>query len=307
MLPLLEHIVPHLRSPALQQAADDILARMNEPETAELVADMAIRSTDPVHQRELLAMLARRLAGSGTLPATRPKVLQSSRTPSTNPEMRQQGIALAVATRDGRYRATLEGLAENVKVPEDVRVAAVEALGSFRDSNRVLDQLITSVRGKPSSNSVAEAAVRATSEALRARDQMVKFLTSRDYPLGLRREALRTLAELQDGGSRVIELARVGKLPDDLKNDATTLLHTSHIRQIREAAATVLPLPKTASGQMLPPIRELVRRDGDPEKGRGVFFRAGPTHAAVATAFRGAVSGSVRTSRRLESSMAATS
>ncbi len=63
VLPLLERIVPHLRAPELQQAADDILERMNEPETAELVADMAMQTDDPVHQRELLAMLARRLAG----------------------------------------------------------------------------------------------------------------------------------------------------------------------------------------------------------------------------------------------------
>ena len=44
-------------------------------------------------------------------------------------------------------------------------MAAVEAIGSFRITpNRVLEQLVSSVRGKPSSNSVAEAAVRAMAE-----------------------------------------------------------------------------------------------------------------------------------------------
>ncbi len=56
-----------------------------------------------------------------------------------NPETRQQGIALAAATRDGRYRGTLEGFAQDAKAPEEVRVAAVEAIGSFRITpNRVL-------------------------------------------------------------------------------------------------------------------------------------------------------------------------
>ncbi len=36
-----------------------------------------------------------------------------------------------------------------------------------------------------------------------------------------------------------------------------------------------LPLPKTAGGRTLPPIFELVRRDGDADEGREVFFRAG--------------------------------
>ncbi len=36
-----------------------------------------------------------------------------------------------------------------------------------------------------------------------------------------------------------------------------------------------MPLPKTASGHRLPPIFELIRRDGNAENGRAVFFRAG--------------------------------
>ena len=91
---------------------------------------------------------------------------RSSSARSRIPRLRQQGIALAAATKDGRYRASLEALAEDAKMPEEVRVAAVEGLGSFRVTpNRVLDQLIASVKGKPSSNSVAEAAVRGDSRS----------------------------------------------------------------------------------------------------------------------------------------------
>jgi len=86
---------------------------------------------------------------------------------------------------------------------------------------------------------------------------------------------LRTLAQLQDGGPRVLKLARAGKLPDDLKNEATTLLHTASDRRVREEAAAVLPLPRTAVGKPLPPIGELIRRHGDTDRGREVFFRTG--------------------------------
>jgi hypothetical protein len=163
-LPILERIAPHLRSPELQQAVDDILERMSEPETAELVADMAAKTPDPVHRRELLTMLAKRLSANWNSARTKPKVAQVIEQALKSPESQQQGIALAAASRDGRYRATLEALAEDSKAPEETRVAAVEALGAFpMKNNRVLDQLIASVRGKTSSNSVAEAALRANS------------------------------------------------------------------------------------------------------------------------------------------------
>src|SRR5262249_23074042 len=99
--------------------------------------------------------------------------------------------------------------------------------------------------------------------------------TARDCRLGLRREALRGLTGLQDGSYRVIELAKAGKLPEDLKGDATTLLYASPVRGVRDAAARVLPLPKLAGGRELPPIGELIRREGDAHKGRQVFFRSG--------------------------------
>ena len=83
------------------------------------------------------------------------------------------------------------------------------------------------------------------------------------------------MAQLRDGGSHVIELVRAGKLPEDLKNEATTLLYTSPDRRLRDQASLVLPRPKNAAGRPLPSIFELIRREGDAEKGRTVFFRAG--------------------------------
>jgi putative membrane-bound dehydrogenase-like protein len=276
VLPVLERVMSYLRAPDLQQAADDILERLNEPDTADLVADLAMKTDDSVHRGALFALLARRLAGEWNSAHERPKVLKTIDLAMANPETRQQGIALAAATRDGRYRGTLERFAQDVTAPEEVRVAAVDAIGSFKITpNRVLEQLVSSVRGKPSSNSVAEAAVRAMAEHSGARGRLTDLLTGREYPLGLRRQALRSVALLKDGGSHVIELARGGKLPEDLKNEATTLVHTSPDRRVREQASSVLPLPKTAAGRPLPSIFQLVRRDGNADNGRTVFFRAG--------------------------------
>ena len=170
-LRVLERVTPYLRAPELQQAADDILERMFEPETADLVAELAIKTSDAVHQRELFALLARRLAGGWNPARDRPRVLQVIRSASlANPDTRPAGDRAGGRSRDGRYRGTLEGFAQDAKEPEEVRVAAVEAIGSFRITpNRVLEQLVSSVRGKSSSNAVAEAAVRAMAQNSGAR------------------------------------------------------------------------------------------------------------------------------------------
>src|SRR5262249_26437927 len=97
-----------------------------------------------------------------------------------------------------------------------------------------------------------------------------------DYPLGLRRAALRTYAQAdRGGGTRLLEMARAGTLPSDLKTEATTVLNNHPNREVRMQAARVLPLPATAAGRALPPFPAMLVRAGEADHGRAVFFRAG--------------------------------
>jgi putative membrane-bound dehydrogenase-like protein len=281
VLPLVERILPFLHAVELQQAADDILAQMKDPETAVIVASTAIKTSDSVRQRVMLTMLAHRLRGDWNAASTRPQVAQIIERTLADPEMRQQGIALAIATRDGRYWEIFKKLAEDAKAPETVRVAAVEGLGSIKGKpDQTLDRLIESVRGKSSSNLVAEAALRTSAQIRNNRARLAELLRAADYPLGLRREALRTLARLRDGGAQILKMAGADELPADLKNDATTLLHTDLDRRIRNQAVSILPLPKSASGQSLPSISELIHREGNADRGQLVFSRAGTNSCA---------------------------
>jgi putative membrane-bound dehydrogenase-like protein len=278
VLPLLERLLPHLQTPELQQAGDDILERIKEPEAADLVAGIALQINDPVRRLGLSALLARRLSGDWSEARNRPRLVNLIAQALKDPAKRIQGIAWAAATHEDRYRTTFEGIAQDTKAPIEARVAAVEAIGSFNIApNRVLEQLVAAVRGKPSSDPVAEAAVRAMGRHPGARGRLTDLVTTRDYPLGLRREALRALAQFREGSSHIIGLARTGRLPDDLKTEATTALYASPDWRVREAAAKVLPLPKIAGGRTLPPIGELIRRDGEAGRGREVFFRTGTT------------------------------
>ncbi len=182
---------------------------------------------------------------------------------------------MAVASGDGRYRATLEAFATDGKLPDDARAAAVEALGSFSaPPDPLFDQLIGSVRGKRSATAAAEAAVRAIARSQESSERLTALLAANEYPLGLRREALKGLVQKRGGGERVIALLREKKFPEDLKSQAAALLYTARDPRIRNEAAVLVPPPKTATGRPLPSIGELLRREGHADHGREVFFRS---------------------------------
>jgi putative heme-binding domain-containing protein len=95
--------------------------------------------------------------------------------------------------------------------------------------------------------------------------------TRRD--LNLRREAVRALAQVQEGAARLLTLARERKLPDDLKLAATAELNAARWPDIKAEAGRLLPLPKSLNSQPLPPISELITRRGNPVRGSEVFRR----------------------------------
>ena len=54
----------------LQQAADDILERISDPQTADLVAKVAMQTNERARQRAVLSLLARRLGSDWNSGAT---------------------------------------------------------------------------------------------------------------------------------------------------------------------------------------------------------------------------------------------
>ena len=272
-LPALESLLPRLKAPGLQQAGDDVLTRIRSPYSADVAAILAERSDEPARRAILFEMLATQLAGPWKEAKDRPPVQRVIERALREPSQARQGIAMAAATGEARYRARLEAIALDPAAPDEVAAAAVEAIGAVGGPpSRILSGLVAGSRGKESS-ARAEAAVRTLPRFFDARDRLREILTDRAFPAAIRREALRTLAKLPEGGLRLVEMAKAGTLPEDLKTEATTTLNASGDRRVREAAAAVLPLPSTASGRPLPPIEELLRREGDPARGEAVFFR----------------------------------
>jgi putative membrane-bound dehydrogenase-like protein len=281
VLPLLAKIIPALQSPELQQAADDVIAQIDDPAAAVTLAELSSKLDDPVRRRQILTALARKLDGAWKAAATDPAVVTVIETAMAEPSTRAQGIAAAAATNDRRYLETLLTILEAPQSNPEDRAAAVEAVARLKPPQAadMLDRLIDQARERNASNPAAEAAVRSLPRLGDAGARLSQLIFDDATPLGLRRAAVRTLATLNDGGPRLLALARDGKLPEVLKGEATTVLYGHPDRRVRDQATRLLPLT-SASGKPLPPIFDLIRRDGDVDRGRAVFFSAGTPQQA---------------------------
>ena len=283
VLVLLRGIAPSLAAPELQQGFDDTITQVADKEAAVVLADQALQTVDPARKLGLMAALGRKLGGSWRDARGNASVIRLVESSLADPASRLAGIGLAVASVDGRYGPTLMGFARDAKAAEPVRIAAVEAVGRIRPSGTAefIDGLIAESK-KGGSNPIAEAAIRTLPDLRDANPQLLAMIAGNDYPLGLRREALRVYARPRNGGGRkVLDLVNQQKLPDDLKSEATSIAHNDPDARVRSDAADLLPLPKGASGRPLPPIRELIARNGNAGRGRTVFARPGVSNACA--------------------------
>ena len=285
VLPAFRRVLPSLAAPTLQQAADDALSQVNDKEAASIMAEVATTTTDPGRRAALTSTIAGKLAGSWRDAKGDAPVVALIQTSLANPATRVGGIELTVAAYDARYGPALMKFAQDEKETEEVRVAAIEAIGRIRPPKtaEVLDALIAAAIAKGQSTPLAQAAIRALPDVRPSNPALLAWISATDTPLGLRREALRVYARPKNGGGRrIIELVKSEKLPDELRSEATALVHNDTDWGVRQEANTLLPAPKTASGRTLPPIRELAARDGDPTRGHAVFFAEAKNASAVA-------------------------
>jgi putative heme-binding domain-containing protein len=189
--------------------------------------------------------------------------------------LRAKAVELADDLGDPAYGADLLAIAKSQPEPEDLRAAAVGALGHTRDASYAaeLQRLYTA-----GPMAIRVAAVRATGDTAPAGlDAKLQRLILSQEPNEVRSAAVRVLARTKPGLNSLLDLQQHEQLPVELKNVATTVVNSSRDPEIRKRAAKLLP-PLTSSNKMeLPPISQLVWRTGDVPRGHKVFLsEAGP-------------------------------
>ncbi|GMU93066.1 MAG: hypothetical protein AMXMBFR4_21240 [Candidatus Hydrogenedentota bacterium] len=174
-----------------------------------------------------------------------PEMVAAALDPTATSDERIEVLAsvqsLAPRARTADEKSAVPKLATLLLEPDEaVAAAAVKAIGGFRTDGAV--------------------------SALR------KVVVDNDRPLEFRREAIRAMSSTKSGSSLLLTMAERRELPQEFVLDATELLHASSHQDIRLMADKVLPRPVTSEGIQLPPLEELVAMNGDPVRGKAVFF-----------------------------------
>ena len=94
-------------------------------------------------------------------------------------------------------------------------------------------------------------------------------------PLAVRSAAAVAIGRQPKGAQLLLGRVEKNQLPKDLHFTVGDILRASPDEKIRNAANKHLPAPATASAEPLPPIAELLKREGDAKSGLEVFQKEG--------------------------------
>jgi putative heme-binding domain-containing protein len=101
---------------------------------------------------------------------------------------------------------------------------------------------------------------------------LAPFVADDTADLMLRRQAVRSLAKIEEGATALLEFAKRDQLVEALRFTASFELSRVRWQKIKAEAAKLLPLPPGQNNQPLPPIHELLKKQGNVDEGRRVFF-----------------------------------
>jgi putative heme-binding domain-containing protein len=107
-----------------------------------------------------------------------------------------------------------------------------------------------------------------------SRRLLERMLVGADTKPEMKTAAVAALARSQQGAKSVVALAKEGVVTGPQAQAAAVAIAACPWGDVRQAAADVLPMPK-AKGGALPPLAELLKRNGNAGHGRAVFAGAG--------------------------------
>ena len=254
----------------------DALSAQAKPEAALAVAEFVQAADQPQELVERsFARLAQQLYSEWIEMRSNPVVLSAVRKGFQTPALQAQALELAGDLEDPSLGADLLAVAKSEASPEAARVQAIAALGRTKNETYLaeLEPMVQSGDVK-----LRVAAVRAIGslKAKNLESQMRKLLLTQ-APNEVRTEAVRILGRADSGCAILLDLEQAGQRPSELRNVASGVTNASPSAAIRGRAKRLLPPVVSKNRKPLPPIRELLAREGDVERGKKLFNAvAGP-------------------------------
>ncbi len=110
-----------------------------------------------------------------------------------------------------------------------------------------------------------------TSESM---DLLQSVITDKSGGLEMRKEAVKALGMGWGGSERLMLAVKDGKIPQELEATAAITMAGSMRKEVQAEGLKYLNSGNTAEGKPLPPISELIKKEGEPLAGAKVFQRS---------------------------------
>lgn len=104
---------------------------------------------------------------------------------------------------------------------------------------------------------------------------LMPIVKNADKPAELRRQATQAVGASRYGAQTLIKMAGKNEIDSQLIPAVAASLHASSIKEIRNEAQKLFPLPPSKDAKPLPPISELIARKGDAARGKTIFETTG--------------------------------
>lgn len=260
--------------PAARRQALEALGVQPSPDVGPFLADLVTGNQPPEVRDAAAQRLVKQLfslwRGLRGAPEIVPALRETLRLEAT----RLQALDLIGELGDPHYREDLLQMAADTNLPLEVRLAAVETVGRLKGGAdpALLDRLLGG--DSPELQAAALRALGWTADEA-ARGRLRLFLLS-EADNQLRSEAVRALGRTDEGRTMLLDLAKAGQLPEELRGTATLVVNASRQPDVQQRARQLLPMFTTRTAEMLSNPRDfLLRFQGRAEEGREVFFGVG--------------------------------
>ncbi len=106
-------------------------------------------------------------------------------------------------------------------------------------------------------------------------DLLWKVADDAKRPVELRREAVRGLSHYKQAAMKLLDRAEQGELEAALRDVTVASLQPASWDDVKQRALRIFPLPPSRNSKPLPPLNDLVSRQGDPARGKALFGTTG--------------------------------
>ena len=169
-------------------------------------------------------------------------------------------------------RATREDLALDQRLSALKAIRAIAPKVSPKDADAQVDELATLLQDDH--DVVRGAALNAVQDFRGSGSRKILLSLTLDdvQDVALRSELAKHLASTQSGAIALSDAVEQELFPADLLPVVSESIHNGPFEDARMMAQQLLPRDTSADGTALPPLEALVAMEGDPVKGKAVFF-----------------------------------